>query len=876
MAKFGETLSTPMSGKETIRPASVGKGAVASIFDAFGGIGDAIEGAAKTRQRDAAAARQAAQDKRQYDEDALKAGERLAANDLAENLLQIGSTPITDPLTVDPAAGDPTFGDTAGVAGSPALTESEQMAIGDAAKLGQTVATLDRAREQGRMTEAAYELKVEGMMRSLFAKYPSHKAFLFEELNKTGMKSPIMSEWRRAAEANDREAIARDARDEKFITLAAENGYDPELYDRGDLIRKGIHISRTDEQLKRIREEADEARKAAAEGRAQTGFDQGQLDRVETARSLDISDWITTRLGPDLGDMTATLNDLANNQQMSTTERIKMLGPLVTTFITKGRAKVDEALLRVQSDMKPEDREATRKRMYDMIDQATTMFNPSNPLNIIQIEAKTLGTIEARAGLQAHEALPLYTELRQTFGNAEGLAAFVDTVFANPKVASALGRELKGFSGLEQGQQTVRLKNAIAIIKDENTQLRDLTPQEGAVALRDATKYLDRIYPAAVNGQNPGVTRDALNTLGKVGNAGADQSTGTGLESLVRASEYIANDKSYAIIRTAARSSDPATAELANNVADITRVAAQKNIIALRSKPLNDQYHRIIYDIGARKFIIAPTGKQGPSPIVERGLGRRLMGSTPPPTAETKAVMFSLNRNLKFLDATSDFEDKMDLGKASLAERSKFYATGQIPASIQAKQAPNAPSNAENISKLQRFWDEMDVDFQDIEPTGGSERVDRSGVAGAIEGAENSTGNPAARNPNSSAMGNGQFIKSTWMDMVQKHRPDLMKGRTKEQVLALRADPAISREMTQAYAEENAERLRSKGITPTKGAVYLAHFAGPEDAVKVLQADDDTPLEQVLNGASISANSFLRGKTVKWLKSWANQKMGRG
>jgi len=79
--------------------------------------------------------------------------------------------------------------------------------------------------------------------------------------------------------------------------------------------------------------------------------------------------------------------------------------------------------------------------------------------------------------------------------------------------------------------------------------------------------------------------------------------------------------------------------------------------------------------------------------------------------------------------------------------------------------------------------------------------------------------------------------------------------------------------MTNLYARENAQRLAQEGLPPTPGNTYLAHFVGPEGAVNVLRADDDTPIEQVLDAASVAANDFLRGKTVGWLKNWANKKM---
>jgi hypothetical protein len=150
-----------------------------------------------------------------------------------------------------------------------------------------------------------------------------------------------------------------------------------------------------------------------------------------------------------------------------------------------------------------------------------------------------------------------------------------------------------------------------------------------------------------------------------------------------------------------------------------------------------------------------------------------------------------------------------------------------------------------------------------------------SSLVNRIVGAE-SGGDPNARATTSSATGAGQFIKSTWIDLVKRTRPDLAEGKSDEQILALRTDPALSREMVGRYAEQNRQQLAAAGVPVNDGALYLAHFLGPGDAIKVLSAPPGTPLAGLVAPASIAANQgiFGRNPTTDALAGWASGKVG--
>lgn len=140
-----------------------------------------------------------------------------------------------------------------------------------------------------------------------------------------------------------------------------------------------------------------------------------------------------------------------------------------------------------------------------------------------------------------------------------------------------------------------------------------------------------------------------------------------------------------------------------------------------------------------------------------------------------------------------------------------------------------------------------------------------------------SRGKVSAKNPRSSAAGPGQFLDKTWLETVRRHRPDILEGRTDAEVLALRTQKEfrdLSIEMTERYQEDNAKVLESLGLPATPGNLYLAHFAGPGGAAKLLTTDPSRPATAVFSSAVMKANPHLKGMSVGDVVNWANNKMG--
>jgi len=182
----------------------------------------------------------------------------------------------------------------------------------------------------------------------------------------------------------------------------------------------------------------------------------------------------------------------------------------------------------------------------------------------------------------------------------------------------------------------------------------------------------------------------------------------------------------------------------------------------------------------------------------------------------------------------------------------KYLSDGMNPlirsgANAIAREIPGNLTSGATLNKAKPTYQSpaADTNYEpvDYDPFAGQAPApmsDASPLAEKIKTAE-SGGNPNAKNPNSSASGLYQFTDSTWRSAVDKW------GRRHGIKYGDKNNPQAQEMLMQQLTQDNARILQNKGIEPSDGNLYFAHFMGAPAASKAIN---------LLGKNAIAARSF--------------------
>ena len=181
---------------------------------------------------------------------------------------------------------------------------------------------------------------------------------------------------------------------------------------------------------------------------------------------------------------------------------------------------------------------------------------------------------------------------------------------------------------------------------------------------------------------------------------------------------------------------------------------------------------------------------------------------------------------------------------------------------------PSLPATAENVLlALRGAADQTGADFDYLLNTAMRE----------------SSLNPDAKAATSSATGLFQFVEQTWLGTMQRHGADhglgdyanaIKVGKDghytvadrglRQEILALRKDPKIASLMAGELTNDmrgDMETALGRNVSP--GELYVAHFLGPQAAVKMIKTAETNP---AASAASLFADAAASNSNIFYSK----------
>lgn len=812
-----------------------GSGGTATALDALakglGAVTSRWEDQARQKRMDAEAARQARQDARQAEQDQRSVTEQAAESAAAIGLNLINTGQYTDQ-----------FGE---LTPPPALH-------GEVSKVVTKVQSIDTAVDQGRMPPISREAAVNALYQNLVAKFgPEWGGVIAKSFRDNGVGNALTHEIATELETADKQRNAivefeTKARETAISNLPAEAVRE---MDDAALVRWGLDYSRTQNEM-------DMLQKQATLQSTQTNTQQSQYN-FEKQQNADrygvlVTDQVMSAVQPLAQQMQQLLvslgdpgTDPANEERLSRLVGLARMSAsnIINTAIARGGYTSIE--------------EANQARTFLTKYVEDTLISPYENRN--KDFAAATEVINQRMGLTAKISAPIIYDLRTKFGlSGTDIATMLGA--APEELLTGLRREFQnvGRPGINQNIATIQLGNIISVLQGEKNLSHIDTPRERQQVMATVYPYVrNNAGDVAAGRGNPDMWLNGARQL-VIATQGINPQTE--VSTLRTVTSGILSSNSVQAVNKLL--SDGATKEEAQVLGSSMRASAAIVLQSARAKirgSVTDPkgpYRVAADESGHFRIVNNPNWKpSNRNTGLYSGPGTLNAPSNVRPeiSPQLRDTVNVANIAMDFLVTTGQWDG--DAPKGTPREVRRFWGLGEPTASQRTAQG-SKPKKGD----INRMFDTLERDLQKA-----PELLEAPDVVDQIIGDE-SGGDPTARNPRSSATGAGQFISSTWLDLIKRERPDVARGKSDRELLALRNDPKLSRQMTGAYARQNSQVLVDNGLAASNVNISMMHLLGPGEGIRALKASPSTRMESIVSQQTLNANPWMRGKTVADLK----------
>jgi len=451
-------------------------------------------------------------------------------------------------------------------------------------------------------------------------------------------------------------------------------------------------------------------------------------------------------------------------------------------------------------------------------------------------------------------AAPMLNEMKALGIDLQNVPGLLDALPQDLK--SSLNRELTTIASgkLQPDVAKVHMANVIGVLRGEKN-LGDIDGTKARQILT-STAYSFTVAQAANVAKGQGDAEGWLNMSRQVVLASQGVNRGSGADTLTKAISGIARADNINAIDKLRNQSD--TREEATILAHASRAGAAHLVSQARYAMVAESKtatgHQLVWDRQNAQFVIKDDPSWKPSARTGGGTGAmrgEYVGMTARPAvpASLQALVRSTNEGISYLARTTGWD--ADAPKGTVREVRAFYARDEATSDMKAKAASGKGSKGP--SDILQLGSQIERDLANT-----PDLVTAPGGNSDILGPEGT-----ARNPRSTATGAGQFTEKTWLATLKSHAPELIEGKSRQDILDMRQNKGLATRATGWLRGDNATALGAKGIPGTPANTAVAHFLGASDASKLIQlanSNPDAPASSVLDPDSIRSNPELLGR----------------